>query len=52
MMIFGGSPTGVIVPPMLAWTVIAISTGTGFISITSHNLQTVSNSAYDIKMIK
>lgn len=38
MMTLGGSPTGVVVPPILACTTIANSTGTGFKSISSHNL--------------
>lgn len=37
-MIFGGSPTGVVVPPILACTTIAMSTGTGFKSKSSHNV--------------
>lgn len=32
---FGGSPTGVVVPPMFACTTIAINTGTGFKSKSS-----------------
>lgn len=35
----GGSPTGVIVPPIFACTTIDISMGTGFKSITSHKLR-------------
>lgn len=38
MIMLGGSPTGVVVPPMLACTVIAIKIGTGFMSITSQSL--------------
>lgn len=38
MMMLGGSPTGVAVPPMLACTTIAIRIGTGFRSKSSHNV--------------
>lgn len=34
---FGGSPTGVIAPPILEKTTMEVNIGTGFISITSHN---------------
>jgi hypothetical protein len=33
---FGGSPTGVAVPPMFEKMTVIISTGTGFSSMTSH----------------
>lgn len=38
MIMFGGSPTGVAHPPMLACTTIAIRIGTGFMSMSSHNV--------------
>lgn len=38
MITFGGSPTGVAVPPTLEKMTIVIRMGTGFRPITSHNL--------------
>ena len=37
-MTFGGSPTGVIAPPIFEYITIAVRIGTGFSSITSQSL--------------
>lgn len=37
-MMFGGSPTGVVVPPIFACTTIAIKIGTGFKSKSSQSV--------------
>lgn len=41
MMMFGGSPTGVAHPPMLACTTIAIRIGTGFKSKSSQSVMVI-----------